>query len=158
MSPAPNTTRPHPLTSSVCHWIPFPWTIKMVRNFWPFSLSHFHTHTHTGHSISWFLTMCNTLWIAVFWCGLVLTNLSYCSGVRLTKTYDVIILRYGYGFKILCDILKDTFEISQNFEYIHRKIRILLLFCVWFTIYLNCDVKRRDSGKIGSGRAHEPTS
>ena len=45
-----------------------------------------------------------------------------------------------YGF--LCEILKDTFEISHKmFESIHRKICILLTFIfVWLTISLNCDI------------------
>ena len=51
------------------------------------------------------------------------------SGARLTKTWDAITLRYHkssifntsynvnivvYGFKIMCEISKDTFEISHK--------------------------------------------
>ena len=47
-----------------------------------------------------------------------------------------------YGFKILCEISKGTFDISHKLwthtpQYVHFTV---LYFCVWVTISLNCDV------------------
>ena len=47
-----------------------------------------------------------------------------------------------YGFKILCEISKGTFEISHKI-WTHTPQNMhftVLIFCVWVTISLNCDV------------------
>ena len=48
-----------------------------------------------------------------------------------------------HGFNILCEISKDTFEISHKMLNPHtaNMLFAVLYLCVWFTISLNCDVK-----------------
>ena len=47
-----------------------------------------------------------------------------------------------YGFKILCEISKGTFEISHKFwtHTLQNTYFTVLYFCVWVMISLNCDV------------------
>ena len=47
-----------------------------------------------------------------------------------------------YGFQILCEISKGTFEISHKIlnPYTAKCAFYCLVFCVWVTISLNCDV------------------